>query len=693
MSDRESIRVGVDVGGTFTKAVAISGSILEARAVAPTTHSSRNGVSAGIATVLSELLDQLGEHSARVELVAYSTTTAMNALLEGDVAKVGVVGIGTGRDARLARKRTAVGDIQLAQGKRLRTEHAFLDSASLSSESIDEVLDEFERAGCAAVVVSGAFAVDDAEAERLVAGRAREREVPVCAGHELSGTYGLETRTNSAAINASILPMVKRTARVVEQSLATAGLDVPLLVLKGDGGSMTLDAFRETPSFTIGSGPAAGVAATLHQLGLDEGLVLECGGTSSNVSIVKRGRAVLRTLRVMERPTAIRTVDSWVVGAAGGSMGRVARRRLVETGPRSAHVADLPYVCFAGPEELEGAEAELTAPRPGDPEAYAVLQKGERAWALTATCAAVALGLAPQETGSREAATAGFELLASRLRATSDRAARDLLDGATAKIARVVKEAARTHDFDPDVPLIALGGAGPILAPEVARMVDRPLVVPEHPEVLSSVGAALSLIRTEVARSAAGDSRRLEITRAAERACVQAGAAPQTVAVETFYEHEADLIRAVATGSVALQSGAAGRPMADEEACREAAATALSTSREQVELVTRTDFYRVYSGNGTGGCAIVDGIGSVPLAERATHVLYGDPATVLGGLAPAVASETVNLGIAEIAPRVVLVQGPAIVDLSDARSADEVLAAARETLDDREGEAVAVVWS
>ena len=255
-----------------------------------------------------------------VELVAYSTTQAMNALLEGDVARVGVVGIGAEPELRRARKRTRVGDVKLAPGRVLRTEHAFLDATrGLDPAAVATALDGLKAAGCTAVAVSGAFAVDAPEQERRVAAAARERGLPVCAGHELSGAYGLETRTISAAINASILPLVERTAQIVEGVLHDAGVDVPLLVLRGDGGAMSLDGFRQRPSFTIGSGPAAGVAAALHQLSLTDGIVLECGGTSSNVSVVKHGRTVLRTLRVMGRPT---------VAPLGRLVGRRRRGRL-----------------------------------------------------------------------------------------------------------------------------------------------------------------------------------------------------------------------------------------------------------------------------------------------------------------------------------------------------------------------------
>jgi N-methylhydantoinase A/oxoprolinase/acetone carboxylase beta subunit len=712
------IRVGVDVGGTFTKAVALTVHPLELRAhaVVPTSHTAAAGVTEGVAEVLRMLLGDLGGDRGRVELVAYSTTQAMNALLEGDVARVGVIGIGAEPELRLARKRTQVGDLKLAPGRTLHTEHAFLDATrGLDAAHVDAALDRVQTAGCTALAVSGAFAVDVPEHERAVTARARERGLPVCAGHELTGAYGLETRTISAAINASILPVVERTAEVVERVLHHAGIDVPLLVLRGDGGAMSIEAFRRAPSFTIGSGPAAGVAAALHQLELSEGIVLECGGTSSNVSVVKGGRTVLRTLRVMGRPTSIRSVDSWVVGAAGGSLGRLGRRKVDEAGPRSAHVAGLPYACFSSAAVLAGAELELVAPRDGDPAQYAVLtaRDGSR-HALTATCAAHALGIvdvaapadgavaaarspadcSPQAAErARRAALAGFEPLARRMKRTPEQAARALLARTVDKIAYAVDDAARTHDFGSGVPVVALGGAGTALAPEVARRLGRPCVRPEHPEILSSIGAALSLVRCELARHSSGNGDAIALAREAERACVDAGAAPQTVRVETFYEARNRLLRAVATGAVALESGAAGREPADEPAQLRAAASALGMDEGGLQVVARNDFYRVFCQNGSGRVAVVDGLGSVALAEDAKRVIAADADGLLERLGEAIDDGTVNLGVATLLPRVALVCGPHIVDLSESRCAEEILSTARTVLDGQEGTAVAVLWS
>jgi N-methylhydantoinase A/oxoprolinase/acetone carboxylase beta subunit len=700
LTTRGGLRVGVDVGGTFTKAVAVSAQplSLRAHAVVPTSHHATNGVVEGVATALRKLLDDLGPDRSQVDLVAYSTTTAMNALLEGDVARVGVIGIGRQPELRKARKRTRVGTLSLAPGRVLHTEHAFLDAThGLTDAAIDAAIDDLQARGCTALAVSGAFSVDAPEHEDHVAARAHDRGIPICAGHELTGTYGLELRTVSAAVNASILPVVERTASVVDRVLHEADIDVPLLVLRGDGGAMSLDAFRATPSRTIGSGPAAGVAAALHQLQLTNGIILECGGTSSNVSVVKHGRTVLRDLRVMGRITSIRSVDSWVVGAAGGSLARLGRRRIDEVGPRSAHVAGLPYACFADPAELQGAVADVIAPREGDPEAYAVVRAGDRTWAVTATCAANALGYVSEAEhwahGSAEAARIAFDALGARMKRSGDDVARQLLDRAVDKIAEAVAEAAKTHGFGADVPVVALGGAGSALAPRVAERLGRPLLRPDHPEVLSSIGAALSLVRAEIVRHCSGPGATAALARDAERAAVDAGAAPMTVTVTAKFEARHGWLRAVATGAVALESGAAGREPLDEDGQRAVAATVTGAAAEQLRIVASTGYYRVFTDDGSSQVAVVDGLGAVPVVERARRVVLADDSErLLADLAQAVEDGTTNLGVGSLLPRVCVVAGAHVVDLSDSRRAEDILTGAAAVLNGYEGPAVAVVW-
>jgi len=379
-------------------------------------------------------------------------------------------------------------------------------------------------------------------------------------------------------------------------------------------------------------------------------------------------------------------------------MARLNRRGIAEAGPRSAHIAGLDYACFADAEELAVGELALEpiAPRSGDPHSYAAVRAGDQRYALTTTCAANALGLVPEDSHAHapETALAAFAPLAPHLRTTPGGAARAMLDAAVEKIAAAAFEAAGQHDLGEGIPIVALGGAADALAGEVARRLGMELLRPENPEVLSSVGAALSLVRAEVQRSATrGSSRemRMGIARAAERECVDSGASPATVTVETSYEPDTGVIRATATGAVALEAGAARREPTAEPALLDAAAAVLEVPGESLDLVASNDFYSVYSENGSGRVAVIDRLGGVALAEDAKRVLVGHGEQLATRLRDEVDAATVNLGVASMLPRVALVCGARILDMSDARHGEEIVSAAERALADHDGTAVAVL--
>jgi hypothetical protein len=199
-------------------------------------------------------------------------------------------------------------------------------------------------------------------------------------------------------------------------------------------------------------------------------------------------------------------------------------------------------------------------------------------------------------------------------------------------------------------------------------------------------------VRAEVVRAAASPGVGVSAAHEAERACVEAGAAPQTVTVETSFEPGTGRLRAVATGAVALESGAATRAPADESQRLAAAASALHLEPSALKLLARTEYFSVFSENGSGHVAVVDGVGSVPLARNAKRIVTGKASTLLRPLRAAVAEGTVSLGIAELLPRVTLVCGARIVDMSDSRRAEDILATAERALAGQAGDAVAVLW-
>ena len=134
------VRIGIDVGGTFTDAVVIDAGTYEvlAKQKIPTTHA--EGVAHGVVKIISALMEEDGIAPEDVTFIAHGTTQATNALLEGDVASVGILGMATGMDARGARNETNVGNIELAPGKFLESRHVFLDSKNLTDEDRKSVV-------------------------------------------------------------------------------------------------------------------------------------------------------------------------------------------------------------------------------------------------------------------------------------------------------------------------------------------------------------------------------------------------------------------------------------------------------------------------------------------------------------------------------------------------------------------------
>ncbi len=259
----KKIRIGIDVGGTFTKAVAID--VLDKKILGKmsvhTTHSSMDGVSEGIVNVLSSLIKRNDINPMEIELISHSTTQAVNALLEGDVAKVGIIGMGVGLEKSNTIKRTHIKNIPLSSNKFLKTCYVFLDTSKYLKEfDVEKSIESLASEGAQSIVVSEAFGVDDPSNEIFVM---ENSKLPCTSGHELAGIYGLEIRTLTATINASILPKAINTANFVKSAVKKLDIPVPLMIMKGDGGVTTLESFLHKPIITVLSGPAASVVGAL----------------------------------------------------------------------------------------------------------------------------------------------------------------------------------------------------------------------------------------------------------------------------------------------------------------------------------------------------------------------------------------------------------------------------------------------
>lgn len=687
------IRVGIDVGGTFTDAVAVDATTLEllGQVKVPTSHHHEDGVAHGIVQALNRLLEQTGNAPEDVAFLAHGTTQATNALLEGDVATTGLIGLGSGPGAALTRRLAALDKLELTPGKRLPLAYAHVgdpDDAAAVGRAVDEVV----RQGAEVIVATQPFGVDRPEGEQAVLEAARTRGLPVTAAHEITSLYGLNKRTRTAVVNAAILPRMLSTADLVEASITKAGIISPLMVMRCDGGVMSLDEMRRRPLLTVLSGPAAGVAGALMRERISEGLFLETGGTSTDVSVIRRGKVAVRHATILGKTSYLSALDVRTVGVGGGSMVRIGGGKVITVGPRSAHIAGLPYACFATPDELRGASLATVRPMADDPADYAVIDAAGGRFAITMTCAANALGRVPEGDFARadqEMARAALVPLAVVLGVDVATAAARVLDAGTGQVRSVVDAMTSDYRLDKDsIVLVGGGGGAASVTPHLAADTGYEGRIARHNEVISPIGVALALVREQIERIIPGaDQEQILAVRAeAERAVIAQGAAADGVEVEVTVDPQSNTVRAVATGATELRTQDRAHRADDKERLR-AAAASLRTEPAHVQVLAGTPAHTVY---GTEvrrrfratrhPVRVVDADGVVRLHAPDAHV-----ETTTVGLAPqvltALVDRSTSYGDGGVrAPALRLLIGSRIADLSGVLDPQSLLALARSEL-------------
>ncbi|MBM3274492.1 MAG: hydantoinase/oxoprolinase family protein, partial [Candidatus Sericytochromatia bacterium] len=571
------------------------------RVKVPTTHAALEGVAAGIVQALRKLLEVAALRPEEIALIAHSTTQATNALLEGDVAAVGIIGMGRGPDAWLSRRATKVGAIPLAPGHALRTFHRFIDvGLGFSEDAVRHAVTDLVSAGAQAFVVSAAFGVDDVTLEERAVAAIRAEGRLACAGHEISQLYGLRNRTRTAVLNASMLPKMIETADMTERSVRDAGITAPLMIMRSDGGVMALDEMRRRPILTMLSGPAAGVAAAMMYVKLSDGIFLEVGGTSTDISAIRNGKAQVRAAELGGHRLYVRTLDVRTVGVAGGSMARVRAGRVYAVGPRSAHIAGLSYAAFPKA-EMKVGEVTIISPRPGDPEEYVAIRTGKDiTHTVTTTCAANFAGLVPAgdaADGNREQARIALERVAKMLGGTAEDVGEAMLSAAAAVCQPVVERLIGDYKLDRHlVTLMGGGGGASAIVPYLAREMGLRHVVAENADVISAIGVALAMVRETLERTVISPTNEdlLRIRRDAEAAVLRLGAAQGTIEIQIEIDAQKNVVRATASGATELRTrdlGAAEVPLAQ---VRDLVARSVGESPDQVSKLAETEGLAVW---------------------------------------------------------------------------------------------------
>jgi N-methylhydantoinase A len=693
-------RIGIDVGGTFTKAVLIDNATHEVvgRFSVLTTHSDPRGVAKGVVEVFRNVLDRSGVDPKQVIFLAHSTTQATNALLEGDVASVGVIGMATRMESLLAKGQSAMKPIELAPGRHLKPVNRFIVKETLTDETAREAIEALKVEGARVIVASSAFGVDDNEAEETVRRHVVDSGLAATCGHEITKLYGLTTRTRTAVINASILPKMIDTATMTEASVREAGIQAPLMIMRGDGGVMDIGEMRRRPAMTMLSGPAASVAGALMHLRVSDGIYFEVGGTSTNIGVIRNGRPTVKYARVGGHETYVSSLDVRVIGIAGGSMVRVKDGRLVDIGPRSAHIAGLPYAAFANPEDIVEPRIELFQPKADDPADYvAVRSASGTRYAITNTCAANVLGYAKpglHAYGNPESARRAIAALADLIGKSIEDTARAILDIATDKVIPVVDDLIAEYKLDRDQALlVGEGGGAAALIPHASGRTGLKHVISRDAEVISSIGVALALVREVVERvipnPAPEDLRR--IRREAFEAVIKLGAAPENVEVTIEVDQHTHRVRATAMGASEMRARERTDEIGETEA-REIAAKAMGVDPERVTLAAKTPRMRVFQGEveekswriftkRRSPVRAVDLDGVIRVQRSHSVVRSASAGTGFDDVRRLWEDTTIYNGDSVITPDMFVIIGSQIIDLSGVNSIDQALAITRSEFD------------
>ncbi|TCL59790.1 N-methylhydantoinase A/oxoprolinase/acetone carboxylase beta subunit [Hydrogenispora ethanolica] len=688
-------RIGIDVGGTFTDAVVIDDDTYELVGTLkkPTTHFAKEGVAAGIVEVIRGVIEKYAIAPENIVFIAHGTTQATNALLEGDVVPVGILGMGRGMMEELkARNDTQVGDIELAPGKFLKTFHRYFDTAK--EHDAEKLIHELENEGCQVIVASAAFAVDDPAAELAVMAKTAAMGIPGVGSHEISKLYGLKIRTRTAAINASILPKMMETADMTESSVKRTGIKAPLMIMRCDGGVMDINEVRKRPIFTMLSGPAAGVAGALMYEKISNGIFLEVGGTSTDISVIKNGKVMVEYAEVGGHKTYLNSLDVRTVGIAGGSMVRIGPEGVVDVGPRSAHIAGLGYTVYADPAEINDPQIALFQPRPDDPADYATVTCGGKQFAITVSCAANILGYVQASHyayGSKAAAVRAFKPFAERYGISVEEFAKQIMDKASQKNEAVLKQLFSDYQLQPEeITLVGGGGGAAAIVPYLAEYMKLNHRIAKNAEVISPIGVALAMVRDVVERTISNptDADILKVRREAEQAAIQSGAAPGSIELHVEVDPQRSIVRVIATGTTELRAKNLLQKKLPETAIRAIAAQSLGVAEECLSIIGSTgDIYIVQGRSVAKKCwgllkkeikalRVIDSEGVIRLQKNQGEAFKLSVARFEEELSQVVDQCTSYFDGSKEVPDVYVFYGKKIIDLSGLVDAAQIIAVA-----------------
>ncbi len=470
------MRIGVDVGGTFTDFVGFRERELVTRKVPSTPREPAEAVLAGMrATGATEM--------------AHGTTIATNAIVERTGARTALVTTAgfedllvIGRqdrpslyDWRITRTAPVV-PRGMAVGARERIGPSGRVLKRLSESEVRRVKRSLRGIGAESVAVSLLFSFSNSRHEELLR-EALEEEFDVSISSAVHPEFREFERTSTTALDAYVKPLVRRHLTALEEAIGSR-----FVVMKSSGGTSDSRQVLDRPIDLALSGPAGGVSAALSVvkgLRIKEVVTFDMGGTSADFSVILGGQPTTTNEAIVEGlPLALPVVDIASIGAGGGSLAWIDRGDALRVGPASAGADPGPMCYGRGGAQPTVTDADLVG---------GLLPQGLLGGAMPLRA---------------DLARKGLEDLATRMRVSRDECVLSVRRVVESNMVRAMKGVLARRGLDPrDLPLLAFGGAGPVHAAAIAREIGSPrILVPFLPGSFSAYGILTADVRLDYSR-------------------------------------------------------------------------------------------------------------------------------------------------------------------------------------------------
>ena len=486
--------IGVDVGGTFTDLIKLdqnTGKVRLAK-VASTIENQAFGVMQSIAEAETNLKN--------VALVVHGTTTTTNAVLERKLSRTGLITTAGFRDVLELGRRTRPQpygmkghflpiiprDLRLEVGERM--DYAGRILIPLNESSVREAGKKLLDQGVESVVVHFLHAYANPEHELRAAEVLAEfwPNEYITTGHSLLSESREFERGVTAAVNAAVQPILKRYINKLDSELEAEGYAGELLVMNGNGGTVSAKRVIREAAKTVMSGPASGVIAAAYTgtaAGRPNLITYDMGGTSTDVALIRGGEPSVSNEIELEyaMPIHVPMVDVRTIGAGGGSIAKVNDAGLLEVGPHSAGAEPGPICYGRGGNEPTISDANLLLGR------------------LDAT----KLKSVSQEVDIEHIRSIFQEKLGDPLNIDAETAAAAVLQVAITRMAGATRMVSVSLGEDPrDFSLFAFGGAGPMHATALARELGIPeVIVPARPGITNALGCVVADMKHDFVRT------------------------------------------------------------------------------------------------------------------------------------------------------------------------------------------------